>query len=229
MTCRLYLQYKLEFFSWIFSWYRKYMIVIQTPENKIYEYQKGRKSQKQKHYAVWRQWRGINTSRRMDGSEINRIIFMVCPSFQHLDYYLDPIKESTKVSKRILFSQYGFSNIYSTKYLLHDLNNTFFQSTVGNHHLIRSVNIGPFRQKQLHHCRMSVWDGYHQGSESILQDSRKVASYLVRRFVSDIHNKRKNASRNYQKMHFEKKWKVQEKVHSGNPKVWNSQTIITRI
>ena len=51
-----------------------------------------------------------------------------------------------------------------------------YQSTIDNHYRIRSFNIGPFRQKQLHHCRMSSRGGHHQGSSSILQDSRRVDS-----------------------------------------------------
>ena len=66
-----------------------------------------------------------------------------------------------------------------------------FQPTVDNHYLIRSFSIGPFRQKQLHHCRLSIKGGFHQGSVSILQDSRRGDIKLVRYLVSDIHNKKK--------------------------------------
>ena len=57
-----------------------------------------------------------------------------------------------------------------------DINISLFQPTGGIHYLIRSFSIGPFRHKQLHHCRLSIRGGYHQGSVSILQDRRRVDS-----------------------------------------------------
>ena len=89
-------------------------------------------------------------------------------------HFFRKMKEPTKVQKKYPISALLIIHKYCDYFVSIIVEIRVIKiSTVGNHYPIPSFNIGPFRQKQLHHCRLSMIGGYHQGSVSNLQDSRR--------------------------------------------------------
>ena len=127
-----------------------------------------------------------NPSRRTDALEKIRTHSCARPSvartfvFHSIYIIFGHIKSQQKSRKVFHFRTSDYLNIHkycdyfvSIIFEIEKIRSQEFQSIIGNHQIICSFNIGPFRQKQLHHCRLSFRGGYHQGSASVLQDSRR--------------------------------------------------------
>ena len=124
-----------------------------------------------------------NKSKQTDeriGRESHHLYSCVCPSvtWTFVSHSICIGKTNAKQMSSIVFC-FRTSEHFQCDYFvsiiveIQKIRSQEFQSTFDNHNLIHSFNIGPFRQKQLHHCRMSIIGVFHQGSVSILQDSRR--------------------------------------------------------